>query len=183
MAGVLAGQAGEGTGGHEAEAADRHAECGPPVHTGLRQGVGVLHGPHDDVQRQDRGVRHGVLHRLQFGRLRGLRSLIRGRGRHDHHGAVVAVGSAGLGGGVLVAHVRHGVVRVFLCNDRGSVVAVGGVGVVQRAVIAGTLGGAGEGLFKEGVIRLQPENDFMDPIIVQDVVILGRVIGVMRFFK
>ena len=36
---------------------------------------------------------------------------------------------------------------------------------------------------EEGVIRLQPENDFMDPIIVQDVVILGRVIGVMRFFK
>ena len=38
--------------------------------------------------------------------------------------------------------------------------------------------------YKEnGHIRLQPENDFMDPIIVQDVVILGRVIGVMRFFK
>lgn len=36
---------------------------------------------------------------------------------------------------------------------------------------------------EEGIIRLQPENDFMDPIIVQDVVILGRVIGVMRFFK
>lgn len=38
--------------------------------------------------------------------------------------------------------------------------------------------------YKEnGYYRLQPENDFMDPIIVQDVVILGRVIGVMRFFK
>lgn len=36
---------------------------------------------------------------------------------------------------------------------------------------------------EEGVIRLQPENDFMDPIIVQDVVILGRVIGVMRFLN
>lgn len=36
---------------------------------------------------------------------------------------------------------------------------------------------------EEGIIRLQPENDFMDPIIVQDVTILGRVIGVMRFFK
>lgn len=35
---------------------------------------------------------------------------------------------------------------------------------------------------EEGVIRLQPENDFMDPIIVQDVSILGKVIGVMRFF-
>ena len=36
---------------------------------------------------------------------------------------------------------------------------------------------------EKGYYRLQPENDFMDPIIVQDVVILGRVIGVMRFFK
>lgn len=36
---------------------------------------------------------------------------------------------------------------------------------------------------EEGIIRLQPENDFMDPIIVQDITILGRVIGVMRFFK
>lgn len=36
---------------------------------------------------------------------------------------------------------------------------------------------------EEGVIRLQPENDFMDPIIVKDVVILGKVIGVFRFFK
>ena len=35
---------------------------------------------------------------------------------------------------------------------------------------------------EEGVFRLQPENDFMDPIIVQDVVILGRV-AVMRFFS
>ena len=36
---------------------------------------------------------------------------------------------------------------------------------------------------EEGVIRLQPENDFMDPIIVEDVQILGKVIGVFRFFK
>ena len=36
---------------------------------------------------------------------------------------------------------------------------------------------------EEGVFRLQPENDFMDPIIVQEVSILGKVIGVMRFFK
>lgn len=34
---------------------------------------------------------------------------------------------------------------------------------------------------EEGVIRLQPENDTMDPIIVSDVVILGKVIGVFRF--
>lgn len=36
---------------------------------------------------------------------------------------------------------------------------------------------------EEGVIRLQPENDYMDPIIVKDVSILGRVIGVFRFFR
>ena len=35
---------------------------------------------------------------------------------------------------------------------------------------------------EEGVIRLQPENDFMDSIIVRDVQILGKVIGVFRFF-
>lgn len=36
---------------------------------------------------------------------------------------------------------------------------------------------------EEGVIRLQPENDTMDPIIVKDVQILGKVIGVFRFFN
>ena len=36
---------------------------------------------------------------------------------------------------------------------------------------------------EEGVFRLQPENDFMDPIIVSEVSILGKVIGVFRFFK
>jgi len=36
--------------------------------------------------------------------------------------------------------------------------------------------------YKEnGYIRLQPENDYMDPIIVPDVTILGKVIGVFRF--
>lgn len=34
---------------------------------------------------------------------------------------------------------------------------------------------------EEGVIRLQPENDTMDPIIVLDCQILGKVIGVFRF--
>lgn len=34
---------------------------------------------------------------------------------------------------------------------------------------------------EEGIIRLQPENDTMDPIIVEDCVILGKVIGVFRF--
>lgn len=36
---------------------------------------------------------------------------------------------------------------------------------------------------EEGIYRLQPENDFMEPIIVEEVLILGKVIGVFRFFK
>lgn len=36
---------------------------------------------------------------------------------------------------------------------------------------------------EEGIIRLQPENDMMDPIIVKDCVIVGKVIGVFRIFK
>lgn len=36
---------------------------------------------------------------------------------------------------------------------------------------------------EEGVYRLQPENDFMDPIIVESVEILGKAIGVFRFMK
>ena len=36
---------------------------------------------------------------------------------------------------------------------------------------------------EEGVYRLQPENDFMDPIIVKEVSILGKVIGVISLFK
>lgn len=35
---------------------------------------------------------------------------------------------------------------------------------------------------EEGVYRLQPENDYMEPIIVKHVSILGKVIGVFRFF-
>lgn len=34
---------------------------------------------------------------------------------------------------------------------------------------------------EEGIIRLQPENDTMEPIIVEDCMILGKVIGVFRF--
>lgn len=37
--------------------------------------------------------------------------------------------------------------------------------------------------YKEnGHIRLQPENDYMDPIIVEDAVILGKVVGLIRNF-
>ena len=35
---------------------------------------------------------------------------------------------------------------------------------------------------EDGHIRLQPENDTMDPIIVPDCEILGKVFGVFRFF-
>ena len=38
--------------------------------------------------------------------------------------------------------------------------------------------------FKEnGHYRLQPENDSMDPIIVDDVQILGKVIGLLRLMR
>ena len=36
---------------------------------------------------------------------------------------------------------------------------------------------------EDGHIRLQPENDTMEPIIVEDCQILGRVFGVLRFFR
>lgn len=36
---------------------------------------------------------------------------------------------------------------------------------------------------EEGHIRLQPENDYMDPIILPDVEIIGKVFGVFRFFN
>ena len=36
---------------------------------------------------------------------------------------------------------------------------------------------------EDGHIRLQPENDTMDPIIVPDCKIVGKVFGVFRFFK
>jgi len=36
---------------------------------------------------------------------------------------------------------------------------------------------------EDGHFRLQPENPPMDPIIVEDVIILGRVVSSMRFYK
>lgn len=36
---------------------------------------------------------------------------------------------------------------------------------------------------EKGHIRLQPENDDMDPIIVDDCRILGKVFGIMRFYR
>ena len=34
---------------------------------------------------------------------------------------------------------------------------------------------------EDGYYRLQPENDTMDPIIVKECLILGKVFGVFRF--
>ena len=36
---------------------------------------------------------------------------------------------------------------------------------------------------EKGHIRLQPENDTMDPIIVDDCKIMGKVFGVFRFYR
>ena len=36
---------------------------------------------------------------------------------------------------------------------------------------------------ENGHIRLQPENDYMDPIIVNDCKIIGKVFGVYRFYR
>jgi repressor LexA len=36
---------------------------------------------------------------------------------------------------------------------------------------------------EKGHYRLQPENDYMDPIIVENVEILGKVIGLFRLFR
>ena len=36
---------------------------------------------------------------------------------------------------------------------------------------------------EDGHIRLQPENDSMPPIIVDDCQILGRVFGIFRFYR
>ncbi len=36
---------------------------------------------------------------------------------------------------------------------------------------------------ENGYIRLQPENDYMEPIIVDDCKILGKVFGVYRFYR
>ena len=35
---------------------------------------------------------------------------------------------------------------------------------------------------EEDHFRLQPENDYMDPIICDELVILGRVVAVMRYY-
>lgn len=67
----------------------------------------------------------------------------------------------------------------------GDMVLVGKTSTVYNGDMAVALiedGATVKTFYKEdGYIRLQPENDSMDPIIVTDVQILGKVIGVFRF--
>ena len=51
-------------------------------------------------------------------------------------------------------------------------------------MVVALIGDSATTFYKEdGHIRLQPENDTMDPIIVDDCQILGKVFGVLRFFR
>ncbi len=69
----------------------------------------------------------------------------------------------------------------------GDLVLVEQISTAQNGDMVGALiedGATVKTFYKEdGHIRLQPENDNMDPIIVVDVQILGKVIGVFRFFN
>lgn len=69
----------------------------------------------------------------------------------------------------------------------GDIVIVEQVPVVENGEIAVVMVDGGEAtvkrFFKEGGhFRLQPENDTMDPIIVDECSVLGRVVGVVRYF-
>ncbi len=60
--------------------------------------------------------------------------------------------------------------RVSLNADNGDIV----VAMIEDSATVKTF-------YKEnGHIRLQPENDYMDPIISEDVSILGKVVGLFR---
>ena len=67
--------------------------------------------------------------------------------------------------------------RIFVscCNDASNGDMV--VALVEDSATVKTF-------YKEdGHIRLQPENDYMDPIIVDDCQILGKVFGVFRLYR
>jgi len=69
----------------------------------------------------------------------------------------------------------------------GDIVIVEQVPVVENGEIAVVMVGGEEAtvkrFFKEdGHFRLQPENDTMDPIIVEECSVLGKVVGVVRYF-
>ena len=64
------------------------------------------------------------------------------------------------------------IVRQQTYADNGEIVAalIDGSATVKR-------------FYKEdGHYRLQPENDYMDPIIVDEVALLGKVVGLVRKF-
>ena len=66
----------------------------------------------------------------------------------------------------------HGIVEQCSTADNGDMV----VALIDDSATVKTF------YKEEGHIRLQPENDYMDPIIVEgDLQILGKVIGVFRF--
>ena len=79
----------------------------------------------------------------------------------------------------------------FMPNNQTFMLTVCGESMVNAGILNGDMvvaliddGATVKTFYKEeGFIRLQPENDFMDPIIVRDCQILGKVIGVFRFFK
>ena len=61
-----------------------------------------------------------------------------------------------------------------------------GCNVEQRDMVVALIddGATVKTFYKEnGHIRLQPENDTMDPIIVDDCQIVGKVFGVFRFYR
>ena len=79
----------------------------------------------------------------------------------------------------------------FMPNNQTFMLTVCGESMINAGILNGDMvvaliddGATVKTFYKEeGFIRLQPENDFMDPIIVRDCQILGKVIGVFRFFK
>ena len=70
----------------------------------------------------------------------------------------------------------------------GDIVVIEQMDYVPNGTIAACLvdgeGATVKTFYKEdGHYRLQPENDFMDPIIVDDCSILGKVIAVIRYME
>ena len=70
-------------------------------------------------------------------------------------------------------------------SDLVKVTQEGKVGDIVVAMVDGFESGATvKTFYKEADhIRLQPENDYMDPIIARDVTVVGKVKGVFRYFN
>ena len=85
---------------------------------------------------------------------------------------------------------RKGYIRRDPAKNRAIEIIDDSFGLQRREMVNVPLVGrvaAGEPILavenkEDGHIRLQPENDTMDPIIVPDCEILGKVFGVFRFF-